>query len=120
MKRSIVLGAAVLLLAGILTDEAAAQRRGFGGGFARGPGFAGGWRGGGVGWRGGGVGWRGGGWGWRRGWGWPVGAGIAAGLALGAYGAYGYYGGYPYGYGYGSGYDPCLRWNGWGWVNICY
>jgi hypothetical protein len=27
-----------------------------------------------------------------------------------------------YGYGFGRyGYgDPCLRWNGWGWVNICY
>jgi len=48
------------------------------------------------------------GWGWRRGWGLPL-----AGLGLGL----GYYG-YPY---YSSYYsDPCVEWDGYTWVNICY
>jgi hypothetical protein len=58
-----------------------------------------------AGFRGGGSGWRG-----RRGlgwWGWPV----AAGIGLGAWS---YYDAAPY-------YDdPCLAWNGYAWVNVCY
>jgi hypothetical protein len=54
------------------------------------------------------AGFRGGGGGFRRGWGWPL-----AGLGLGL----GYYG-YPY---YSSYYsDPCIVWDGYTWVNICY
>jgi hypothetical protein len=107
MKRLLLVGAAALLLTGIISDEAAAQRgRGMGGGFAHG-----GW----------GPGWRGGwGPGWRGGWGLPLAAGVAAGVALGAYPYYGY--GYaPYGYGYAPyGYaNPCVAWNGYGWVQVC-
>jgi hypothetical protein len=60
------------------------------------------------------AGFRGGwrpGWGWRRGgWGWP----LAAGLAIGGLGYYSY----PY---YSSYYsDPCIAWDGYNWVDICY
>ena len=53
------------------------------------------------------AGFRGGGWGWQRGWGLPLAAGLGLGL------------GYPY---YSSAYysDPCVAWNGYTWVNICY
>jgi hypothetical protein len=53
------------------------------------------------------AGFRGGGWGWRRGWGLPLAAGLGLGL------------GYPY---YSSAYysDPCVAWNDYTWVNICY
>jgi ABC transporter substrate binding protein len=54
------------------------------------------------------AGFRGGG--FRRGWGWDL---PLAGLGLGL----GYYG-YPY---YSSYYsDPCVEWDGYTWVNICY
>ena len=59
---------------------------------------------------------RGGGWGWRRGWGgwgWQVAAGLGLGLGWGYYN-YPYYAGY---YGYS---DPCLAWNGYNWINVCY
>jgi hypothetical protein len=47
--------------------------------------------------------------GWRRGWGW--GWPVALGLGLGAWS-------YPY---YSSYYsDPCIQWDGYQWVNICY
>jgi hypothetical protein len=109
-------GAAALILASVATDTASARigiggvRVGGIGGF-RGVGF-GGIRGGfvrpgiGVGFVRPGLGWRAGwgGWGWRRGWGWPVAAGVAVGVAAA-------------GWGYGS---PCLAWNGWTWVNVCY
>ena len=79
----------------------------FGGGGFRGPVVGGGAR---V------AAFRGGGWGWRRGWGgwgWPVAAGLGLGLGWGYYN-YPYYSGY---YGYS---DPCLAWNGYNWINVCY
>ena len=106
-------GAAALILASVVSDEASARvgvgRVGVGRiGVGRvGVGFRPGL---GVGFRPGiGVGWRPGvaaGWGWRGrgwGWGWPVAAGIAAGVA-----ATSYYG------------NSCYAWNGYTWVNTCY
>ena len=41
--------------------------------------------------------------------------GVVACVALGAYPYYGYgYGYAPYGYG-----NPCVAWNGYGWVQVC-
>jgi hypothetical protein len=104
MKRLLLIGAAALLLTGIMSDEAAAQRgRGMGGGFAHGGFARGGW----------GPGWRGG---WGPRWGLPLAAGVAAGVALGAYP---YYYGYGYDYApYGYG-NPCVAWDGYGWVQVC-
>jgi len=115
-KRLLLLAATAILLSASLPDTASAQRgfRGFGGVRAVG---IGGYRGigvGGLGWRGAGLGIARPGWGWgggwRRGWGWgaPL---LAAGVAGAAT--------WGYGYGYG-GSNPCLAWNGWTWVNICY
>jgi len=125
MKQLLLIGAAALVVASLVPDQASAQRGrvGIGGvraagipsgvGIARG-GYAirgGAWRGGWAGWRGRGLGW-----------GFPVAAGLAAA------GAYAYYGGYPaYGYsgypayGYSNyGYsDQCTAWNGYQWVSIC-
>jgi hypothetical protein len=48
------------------------------------------------------------GWGWRRGWGGPVAFGLGLGAAWG----------YPY---YASYYsDPCVVWNGYASINVCY
>lgn len=123
MKRLLMVGAAALAMSSLLVAEASAQRGFRGGGVfvggARPMAVRGGWVGGprvGIG-RGAwvGPGWGGGwgrpGWGWGRpGWGWgaPVAAGIIAGAAWGG------------GWGGGWGGDPCLRWNGWQWVNVCW
>ena len=124
MKQFWLVAAAALILVTLLPDGAFAQRGGFrgggvGGGF-RGAAIGGGFRGGGLGmarvgavgggFRGAAIGrgFRVAGFRGRRGWGWPV----ALGLGLGAY-SYPYY--------YSSYYsDPCIVWNGYDWVNICY
>jgi hypothetical protein len=139
MKRLLLVGAAALVLASLMPDDASAQRGrggggmriGGGGGGLRAAAIGGGYRGAGIGggYRGVGIGRggygirsagiaRGGVWRGRRGWGWgfPVAAGLAAAGAWGYYDYPSY--GYSSDYGYSSG-DGCLAWNGYGWVSVC-
>jgi hypothetical protein len=145
MKRLMLVGAAALVLASFIPDDASAQRGRGGGGVKIGGGgggvgaaaIRGGYRGVGIG--GGGYAIRsagiapglgigrggyairsagiarGGIWRGRQGWGIPLVAGLAAA------GAYGYYGEPSYGYssyGYSSD-DGCMAWNGYDWVSVC-
>jgi hypothetical protein len=146
MKRLMLVGAAALVLASLMPDDASAQRGrgggsgmrvGGGGGGVRAAAIGGGYRGAGI--AGGGyairsagiapgVGIGRGGYAirsaaiarggvWRGRRGWGI--PLVAGLA--AAGAYGYYGDASYGYssyGYSSD-DQCLAWNGYGWVSVC-
>jgi hypothetical protein len=127
MKRLMLVGAAALVLASFIPDDASAQRGRGGGGVKIGGGgggvgaaaIRGGYRGVGIG--GGGYAIRsagiarGGIWRGRQGWGIPLVAGLAAA------GAYRYYGEPSYGYssyGYSSD-DGCMAWNGYDWVSVC-
>ncbi len=145
MKRLMLVGAAALVLASLMPDDASAQRGrgggsgmrvGGGGGGVRAAAIGGGYRGAGI--AGGGyairsagiapgVGIGRGGYAirsasiarggvWRGRRGWGI--PLVAGLA--AAGAYGYYADASYGYSsYGYSDDQCLAWNGYGWVSVC-